>query len=381
MHHPDGMKSGDDTSSRRPAAATSQPGAGHEWGRATGIRSAARISHYHRCSSSTRNAPAPLGPHEGGSPCPVGRLRPCSPRPRGPPRARWRCGHERRHRLHGRRLRDLTAEGRGRDQRLGRDVLPGSVHRHGQLLGADCPAARSGRSGAEAVAGLQHRQREWPVRAGVGTQRARRVPQNLAGCAAPPRRKCRGRARHVRPLRRGGPGARHRHRPVPPAHRRPVRTDRARRGRVWRLLGGARQGRVTHPVRNAAPARRPRGLARPGRHEDTPRRGVRVEDHRDRRPARQCGPLLLPAGPGRRRSRSCLGPAAARTHRLRRLRRPDRPVVPPRRRVRVRVATGQVLRLPGRVRAARLPELPHHPRCHPRRRRCSPERPRIPPQL
>ena len=115
---------------------------------------------------------------------------------------------------------------------------------------------------AAAVAGLQHRARERPVRDGLAAEPAGGVPQDLPGV---PRYLDAGPGTGGLPadvfvaLGRRGPGAGRGQLSgagaVPAADRGPVRPDRARPRRLRELLGGPQQGRPAHPVRHAPPGR------------------------------------------------------------------------------------------------------------------------------
>jgi hypothetical protein len=95
---------------------------------------------------------------------------------------------------------------RGSGEGPGGGVLPGPVHRHRQLLGADRAATGPQRPGAAALAGLQHGQRQRAVRARLDAGPARWM-LGLPGCRARRRAACRGtrpsnRTRSSSPARR-----------------------------------------------------------------------------------------------------------------------------------------------------------------------------------
>ena len=147
-----------------------------------------------------------------------------------------------------------------------------------------------------------------------------------------------------------------------PAHRGPVRPDRARPRRDGRLLGGAGSGRDGYPLRHATPdLRPPAGATGRRRRPGEPGAGLRVVDHRDDRPVRQRHPLHVRPRPGGRAG-APLGPAADRRGSTT----PTTATGPiPRswpRSIRLRAAAGPVLRLPGRVRDPHVAAVPGDPR-------------------
>jgi hypothetical protein len=95
--------------------------------------------------------------------------------------------HGRHHGSHDRWFGHFATERRRCDQRTRREVLAGSVHRHGQFRGAARAPRRPVGGPATSVPGLQHRERKRTVRPRLAAEPARYLPEDIAGRAAIPR--------------------------------------------------------------------------------------------------------------------------------------------------------------------------------------------------